>query len=59
MSVINTAIPALNLNFFTLDTAYTDGKPVLVELGHGEYSSLKNLNPDAFAQILGSVTEKF
>ena len=59
ISVINTAIPALNLNFFTLDTAYADGKPVLVELGHGEYSSLKNLNPDAFAQILGSVTEKF
>lgn len=56
--VINTVIPALNLNFFTLDTAFVDKKPVLVELGHGEYSSLKNLSPEEFAKTLESIAEK-
>jgi hypothetical protein len=56
--VINTVIPTFNLNFFTLDTAFVNKKPVLVELGHGEYSSLKNLSPEGFAKTLESIVEK-
>ncbi|MCP1225745.1 hypothetical protein [Sebaldella sp. S0638] len=57
-NIINTVIPAFNLNFFTLDTACVDGKTVLVELGHGEYSSLKNLSTEEFSETLEFIAEK-
>ena len=48
----------LGLNFFTLDTAYVKDRLVLIELGHGEYSSLKDINPEYFADILGFMAKK-
>ena len=57
-TIINKVIPAFGLNFFTLDTAYVNGKLVLVELGHGEYSSLKNLSPEKFAGTVKLIAEK-
>ena len=46
----------LGLNFFTLDIAYVDGRLVLVELGHGEYSSLKEIDTLAFARKLEEIS---
>ena len=56
IKIIETVDLELELNFFTLDIAYVDGRLVLVELGHGEYSSLKEIDTLAFARKLEEIS---
>lgn len=57
IKIIETVDLELELNFFTLDIAYADGKLVLVELGHGEYSSLKETDTLMFAKKLEEISK--